>query len=215
MRSWTKSAYTKHVVTLVTDLLGEYGYSPVGKDLRLENVQSPEVSSSISIAVVSQKTADATVALDIYASITLRSVADLCEKLFGRETSVATIGGPIGRFLKVDTSRHGYRFNWNLTEAEQLLKLKNDLLEFVKFSRSISSVKDLDAEALARIPVLRKNFAQGLGETYKYTAPEVAAVIHKLNSRADRAVLALGVAERSGRLSADQLARIMEFIRSD
>lgn len=131
-----------------------------------------------------------------------------------RPAGVATIGGPLGRFNARDENLSEYVFDWNTAEEAQLRGIEGDVLSFSRFAASVTSVANVDVDRLAKLPHLRRVFAAGLGETYQFTTPEVAAVIHKLNGRDAAARSALDIARRSEgkRRSLEEVAALRGFV---
>jgi len=208
-----KKEYAAHVVGLFSEVADQYG-SVRENGLFFTRKQSYEVEAGMAVQVVKTKLPTSVVVLMVDASLRLTSVAELCEQLFARERAIATIGGPLGRFTERDVFVTEYRFDWRGDKDRILSQLDQDINKFSRFAESINSAQSLDAGRLARLPSLRKNFSLGLGETYKYTVPEVAAVLHHLNGRRDEAIRAAAIAEgnKSGRLSSERLDGLRRYV---
>jgi len=208
-----KKEFAAHVVGLFSKVADQYGFVRE-KGLFFTRMQSDEVEAGMAVQVVKTKLPTSVVVLLVDASLRLTSVAELCEQLFARDRAIATIGGPLGRFTERDDFVTEYRFDWEGDEDRVLSQLDQDINKFSRFAESINSAQSLDAGRLARLPGLRKNFSLGLGETYKYTVPEVAAVLHRLNGRRDEAMRAAAIIElnKSGRLSSEQLDALRRYV---
>ncbi|QNK59199.1 hypothetical protein [Paenibacillus sp. PAMC21692] len=208
-----KKEYVAHVVGLFSKVADQYGFVREN-GLSFTRKQSDEVEAGMAVQVAITKLPASVVVLLVDVSLRLASVAELCEQLFARDRAIATIGGPLGRFTERDDFVTEYRFDWKGDEDRVLGQLDADIHKFSRFAESINSAQSLDAGRLARLPGLRKNFSLGLGETYKYTVPEVAAVLHRLNGKRDEAMRTAAIAERnkSGRLSAEQLNDLRRYV---
>jgi hypothetical protein len=211
--AWTKKTYKDHLLGRLHDTLISHGYARVAPGIAYAKRNSDEVDSRLSVRTVTGAVSPCCVEFELDGFLRLSSVAEVCQLLFGRDGSVATIGGAIATFAP---RRHkvSYAFDWRADEDRQWSGLEADLQGFLAFVELVHSAEDLDVDRLRRIPKIGGNFAEGLGESYRYTTPEVAAVLHKLNSRTSRALEALEIAAQSVRLSASQLARLQAYVAS-
>lgn len=209
--NWTKASYRKDVEQRLKEELRRRGYSFFAKDFSFirPTGPDPDVTARVSYQVTTANQPPTVVGIHPSGSIRIGSVAKICEDLFGRSAETATISAPLGAFTSANANQSVYRFDWADTAGSAFEKLSSDLDQFDSFASAIQSVQDLSADRLARVPNLRRNFAEGLGETYKYTTPEVAAVIHHLNGDRERAVSALALARRLG---PEQRAKVADFI---
>lgn len=198
----SKSEFKDRIQGVLLALFGELGFKK-RKGGVFERRQGEDVVVCLVIRFVVAKLPASVVQIDVDVTIRSVEIAGLCRDLFDRDFELPTLWGPLGRFVGRTDYVSSYRFDWNRSNNENFSSLKNDFSSFDDFARSLRGSSDLDIERLSKIPALRKNMVDGLGETYRFTLPEIAVVIYKLNSREQWVERALRVAldDKSGRLS--------------
>lgn len=151
------------------------------------------------------------VAVDVRVFIDIPRVNEIGASLFSPpDVNPATLWGTLRIFTPANSTRDtNYYFDIHKDDDTSLGTLIKDLKIFDNFAGTLTDLHALSNERLAKVPMIRKNFGQGLSWDYKYGIPQYIAIVHALNKEFEDA---RACAEHANHLNAEEKQALLGFI---